>query len=200
MTAGFRRARSIAVLKAAAETYGWDPRPSPKPRGNGEDSDRTRHRVLVPRADHGGADRRSRSESQDRSRLGEADRVRPRLRPGGQSRKPASHRRVRHAARPEPRPSRGGPVRHRKGDQPSTGPRIRLSATPTFRNASMSCWSTAIRIRTARTCRLTEPVRPRSNRCMAAIANAIYDATGVRIRRVPFRDDRVLAALKAAGA
>ena len=34
---------------------------------------------------------------------------------------------------------------------------------------------------------------------LAAIANAIHDATGVRIRRVPFRTDRVLAALKAAG-
>jgi nicotinate dehydrogenase subunit B len=33
---------------------------------------------------------------------------------------------------------------------------------------------------------------------LAAIANAIYDASGVRIRRVPFRDARVLAALKAA--
>jgi CO/xanthine dehydrogenase Mo-binding subunit len=33
---------------------------------------------------------------------------------------------------------------------------------------------------------------------LAAIGNAIYDATGVRIRRVPFRADRVLAALKAA--
>jgi len=33
---------------------------------------------------------------------------------------------------------------------------------------------------------------------LAAIGNAIYDATGVRIRRVPFRDARVLAALKAA--
>ena len=32
---------------------------------------------------------------------------------------------------------------------------------------------------------------------IAAVANAIYDATGVRLRRVPFRDDRVLAALKA---
>jgi CO/xanthine dehydrogenase Mo-binding subunit len=34
---------------------------------------------------------------------------------------------------------------------------------------------------------------------IAAVANAIFDATGVRIRRVPFRDDRVLAALQAAG-
>ena len=33
---------------------------------------------------------------------------------------------------------------------------------------------------------------------IAAVANAIYDATGVRLRRAPFRDDRVLAALKAA--
>jgi CO/xanthine dehydrogenase Mo-binding subunit len=33
---------------------------------------------------------------------------------------------------------------------------------------------------------------------IAAVANAIYDATGVRLRRVPFRDARVLAALQAA--
>ena len=35
---------------------------------------------------------------------------------------------------------------------------------------------------------------------MAAVANAIHDATGVRLRRVPFRDARVLAALNAARA
>lgn len=34
--ANFKRARSIAVLKAAAENYGWDSRPSPKPVGNGK--------------------------------------------------------------------------------------------------------------------------------------------------------------------
>jgi CO/xanthine dehydrogenase Mo-binding subunit len=33
---------------------------------------------------------------------------------------------------------------------------------------------------------------------MAAIANAIHDAPGVRLRRAPFRDERVLAGLKAA--
>lgn len=33
---------------------------------------------------------------------------------------------------------------------------------------------------------------------IAAVANAIYDATGVRVRRAPFRKERVLAALRAA--
>ncbi len=33
---------------------------------------------------------------------------------------------------------------------------------------------------------------------LAAVANAIFDATGVRLRRVPFRDARVLAALREA--
>ncbi len=33
---------------------------------------------------------------------------------------------------------------------------------------------------------------------IAAVANAIYDATGVRLRRAPFRNERVLAALRAA--
>ncbi|HWU54900.1 MAG TPA: molybdopterin cofactor-binding domain-containing protein [Rhizomicrobium sp.] len=33
---------------------------------------------------------------------------------------------------------------------------------------------------------------------IAAVANAIHDATGVRLRRAPFRKERVLAALKAA--
>lgn len=35
---------------------------------------------------------------------------------------------------------------------------------------------------------------------IAAVANAIFDATGVRIRQAPFRPDRVLVALKAAKA
>ena len=34
---------------------------------------------------------------------------------------------------------------------------------------------------------------------LAAVGNAIFDATGVRLRRVPLRDARVLAALKSAG-
>ncbi len=33
---GFKRARSIAVLRAVSEAYGWDSRPSPKPRATGK--------------------------------------------------------------------------------------------------------------------------------------------------------------------
>ncbi|MGE0705155.1 MAG: molybdopterin cofactor-binding domain-containing protein [Vicinamibacterales bacterium] len=33
---GFKRARSIAVVRAAAEAYGWQPRPTPKPRATGD--------------------------------------------------------------------------------------------------------------------------------------------------------------------
>ena len=33
---------------------------------------------------------------------------------------------------------------------------------------------------------------------IAAVANAVYDASGVRLRRVPFRRERVLAALDSA--
>jgi hypothetical protein len=33
--------------------------------------------------------------------------------------------------------------------------------------------------------------------CIPAIANAIYDAVGIRLREAPFTPDRVLAALKA---
>ena len=35
---------------------------------------------------------------------------------------------------------------------------------------------------------------------LAAVANAIFDATGVRLRRIPFRPARVLAALETAKA
>jgi len=34
---------------------------------------------------------------------------------------------------------------------------------------------------------------------IAAIANAVHDATGVRMRRLPLRPERVLAELQAAG-
>jgi len=41
--------------------------------------------------------------------------------------------------------------------------------------------------------------RRRASRRLAVVASTIFDATGVRVRRVPFRAPRRLAALKAAG-
>ena len=118
---GFKRARSIACVKAAAEAFGWDPRPSPLDFARGgpskrRHSHRARHRLLLPQSDRRRADRRGRSEPADRARVGEADRLRARLRPGDQPRGAAPHRRVRHAAFVEPRAARRGAVRHRKDD------------------------------------------------------------------------------------
>ena len=105
---GFKRARSIAVIKAAAEAYGWDTRPSPKPRRQRRHPHRPRHRLRLPQPDRRGADRRGRGEPQNRPRLGEAVRLRARLRPGHQSRGAAPHARGRDAPLAEPRAPRGG--------------------------------------------------------------------------------------------
>jgi CO/xanthine dehydrogenase Mo-binding subunit len=100
---GFKRARSIAVLKAAADKYGWTPRPYPQRVGRGTPA--SVEVVLV------------------------------------------------------------------NGDPNQTRPDL-----PHYGAGETAC----------------KPL-------LAAVANAIYDATGVRLRRVPFRDARVLAALKSAG-
>src|SRR5512132_2562759 len=99
---------------------------------------------------------------------------------------------MRHASRPEPRHSRGGPVRHREGDQPrlvlapDSPERIDIvlvNGDPNPKRPDLRPYGAG-----------EASLKP----MLAAIANAIYDAAGVRIRRVPFRPDRVLAALKAA--
>ena len=106
---GFKRARSIAVIKAAAEDVSaGTTRPSPTPRRQREHSHRSRHRLRLPQPDRRGADRRGRGEPQDRPRLGEAVRLRARLRSGHQSRGAAPHARGRDAPLAEPRAPRGG--------------------------------------------------------------------------------------------
>ena len=78
------RARSLAVVRAAAEKYGWDARPSPKRARHGRRAHGPRHRVHVPQQHRRRDDRRGRSEPRDGRRLGEAARVRARLRLGHQ--------------------------------------------------------------------------------------------------------------------
>jgi hypothetical protein len=83
---------------------------------------------------------------------------------------------MRNASRSEPRHSRGRPVQHREGDERGLVP---ASLVPASNDIVLVHGD-------------PNPNRP-------DLPPAIHDATGVRIRRIPFRDDRVLAALKAAG-
>ena len=71
----------------------------------------------------------------------------------------------------------------------ATGRPIRSSSSPTRRNRSRSCSSTG------RSMPPTGAGEPSTRTVPAAIANAIFDATGVRMRRVPITPERMKAAL-----
>ena len=195
---GFKRARSIAVVKAAAEAYRLGHASVAEAARHRRHPHRPRHRLRLPQPDRRRADRRGRGESPNRPRLGEAARLRARLRAGHQSRGAAPHHRGRHAPLAEPRAPRGSAVRHREGHE---------------RGLDLASDADARRHAGAIDVVLVNG-DPNPNRpdlphygagetvckpMLAAVANAIFDATGVRLRRVPFRDARVLAALKAAG-
>ena len=92
----------------------------------------------------------------------------------------------------EPRPDRGGHVQQEPGDEPSTGSAIRSFASRTPRR-----WSTC-------SCRRPDQPslgsgEPPTCPLVGAIANAFFDATGVRMHEAPFTAGRVRATLKAAG-
>ena len=115
----FLRARSIAVVEAATETYGWDPRPSPVRGGRGRRAHphRSGHRVRVPRPNGGRHDRRGGDRPRERPRPGPAHGLRARLRPRDQPRRSREHRPGQPPARDQPDAVRGSPVRWREGDE-----------------------------------------------------------------------------------
>ncbi len=120
----FRKARSLAVMRGRREGLwlGCAPVAATARRGIARrHALRTRHRLHLPQQHRCRHDRRGRGQSRDRARLGQAPGVRARLRPGHQSRRPAPHRRVRHAARAEPRAVGRSAVRHREGHQRRLG-------------------------------------------------------------------------------
>ncbi len=78
---------------------------------------RARHRVRLPQPNRRRSDRRGRGRSRNRSRLGEAARLRARLRAGHQPRGAAPHRRRSHAPLAEPRAPRGSQIQHRNGHE-----------------------------------------------------------------------------------
>ena len=196
---GFRRARSIAVVRAAAEAYGWESRPSPKPRETGP--------ILTGR----GIAYTFRSQTV----VAEIAEVEVNRETGhvwvkrivcahdcGLVINPEGLRRVIECGMLHSlsrslweevqfdtekvtsvdwlsHPS----LRH--SDTPEQIDVVLVNGDPDPDRSDLAPYGAGEAI--------CKPM-------IAAVANAIYDATGVRLRRAPFRDERVLAALEAADA
>jgi nicotinate dehydrogenase subunit B len=196
---GFRRARSIAVLRAAAEAYGWDARPSPKPRANGnilagrgvaytfrgqtivaviaevEVNRQTGHvwaKRLVCAHDCGlVVNPESLHHTVECAML------------HGLSR--AIHEEVRFDTEKITNVDWRSYPTLRHADVPEHIDVVLVNGDPNPNRPDLPPYGAG-----------EAALKP----MLAAIGNAIYDATGVRIRRVPFREDRVQAALKTARA
>ncbi len=194
---GFRRARSIAALKRVAEAYGWDARPSPKPIGNGniltgrgiaysfrgqtvvaeiaevEVNRQTGHvwaRRLVCAQDCGLV-----VNPQSLRRTIEGAMLHALSR--------AIHEEVQFDTEKVTSVDWVSHPTLRHSDVPETIDVVLVNGDPNPNRPDLSPYGAG-----------EAACKP----MLAAIANAIHDATGVRLRRVPFRDGRVLAALKAA--
>jgi CO/xanthine dehydrogenase Mo-binding subunit len=195
---GFRRARSIAVIKAAAATFGWETRPSPKPRGTGSIltgrgiSYAFRNQTVV--ADIAEVDVNITTGRVWVKRLVSAHDCGLVINPEA--------------------------LKHTVENATMYGLSRALHEEVSFDTEKVTCvdWNTSPTLTHADAPERIDvvivngdpnPKRPDLQHygageaackpAIAAVANAIYDATGVRIRRVPFRAARVLAALKAAG-
>jgi CO/xanthine dehydrogenase Mo-binding subunit len=193
----FLRARSIAVIKAAAEAYGWDKRPSPKPLGNGN--------ILTGR----GIAYTYRSQTV----VAEIAEVEVNRKTGhvwvkrlvcahdcGLVINPEALRRT----------IEGGMLHSlsRTLHEEVRFDTEKVTSKDWLTHPSLTHLDTPEKIDVVLVNGDPHPNRPDlphygagetvCKPLMAAVANAIFDATGVRLRRIPFRNERVLAALKGA--
>jgi CO/xanthine dehydrogenase Mo-binding subunit len=193
----FRRARSIAVLKAAADAYGWDHRPSPKPRGAGE--------ILTGRG--------MAYAFRGQTIVAEIAEVEVNVRTGRVWVKRlvcaqdcglvVNPRSTRHTAECAMLHALSRALHEEVQFDNERVTSVDWISHPTLTHADVPEQIDVVLVNGD-----PHPNRPdlrpfgageaACKPMLPAVANAIYDATGVRLRRVPFRAPRVLAALKTA--
>ena len=193
----FRRARSIAAVKAVAEAYGWDPRPSPRPRGTGTTLTGRgiaycfRNQTVLAQIAEVEVNRETGHVwvkrlvcAHDCGLVINPEGLRRTLEGNmmyGLSR--ALHEEVRFDTEKVTSVDWNSHPTLTHLDAPAQIDVVLLNGDPNPNRPDLPHYGAG-----EAACRPT----------VAAVANAIFDATGVRIRRAPFRDARVLAALKAA--
>jgi nicotinate dehydrogenase subunit B len=194
---GFRRARSIAVLRSAAEAYGWEQRPSPRPPSKGSIltgrgvAYSFRGQTIVAQIAEVEVNRQTGHVwakrlvcAHDCGLVVNPQSLRHTVECAmlhGLSR--AIHEEVRFDTEKITNVDWLSYPTLRHADVPERIDVVLVNGDPNPNRPDLPPYGAG-----------EAALKP----MLAAIANAIHDATGVRIRRIPFRDDRVLAALKAA--
>jgi CO/xanthine dehydrogenase Mo-binding subunit len=193
--AGFRRARSIATIKAAADAYGWDQRPSPGPRASGDVMSGRgmayafRNQTVVAQIAEVEVNRRTGRVwvkrlvcAHDCGLVINPEALR-RTVEGAMlhSVSRALHEEVVFDAEKVTSVDWRSYPSLTHADSPERIDVVLVNGDPNPGRPDLPHYGAG-----EAACKPT----------LAAIANAVYDATGVRIRRVPFRPERVLAELK----